>query len=64
MKKAKRILPLLGALLLLGLYVLTFVTALLDSPQAGDWFKASIACTFFIPVFIYACILVYRWLKK
>lgn len=64
MKKAQRILAFLGAVLLLGLYALTLVTALMDSPQADDWFKASVACTIVIPVFLYACLLVRRWMKK
>lgn len=64
MKKFKRILALLGAALLLGLYALTLITALMDSPQAGNWFKASLACTIVVPIFLYACILVYRWVKK
>lgn len=64
MKRLKRILALAGVLLLLGLYASTLVTALMDSPQAGNWFKASIACTIGVPVIIYACILVYRWTKK
>lgn len=64
MKKGKRILALTGVLLLLGLYASTLVTALMDSPQAGNWFKASVACTIGVPVILYACILVHRWTKK
>lgn len=64
MKKIKRILALAGVLLLAGLYASTLVTALMDSPQAGDWFKASVACTIGVPVVLYACILVHRWMKK
>lgn len=64
MKNLKRILALAGVVLLLGIYALTMITALMDSPQAEGWFKASLACTIVIPVFLYACILVYRWTRK
>ena len=64
MKKLKRILALIGALLLLALYASTLVTALMDSPQAGNWFKASLACMIGIPVLLYAFMLVYKWTKK
>lgn len=64
MKKIKRALALAGAILLLGLYALTLITALMDSPQAGNWFMASLACTFGVPFILYTCILVYRWTKK
>lgn len=64
MKKFKRISALIGALLLLALYASTLVTALMDSPQAGNWFKASLACTIGIPVLLYAFMLVYKWTKK
>ena len=63
MKNLKRILALLGVLLLLGLYAATFVFALMDSPAAGGWFKASLFCTIAIPVLIYGYIIVYRALK-
>lgn len=64
MKRLKRILALAGVLLLSGLYASTMITALIDSPQAGNWFKASVACTIGVPIILYACILVYRWTKK
>lgn len=60
MKKLKRILALLGALILILLYVSTLVFALMDHPVAGDLLKASIACTILLPVLLYAFILVHR----
>ena len=63
MKKAKRILAFLGVLLLLGLYTATFIFSLMDSPEAGNWFKASLFCTIAVPVLLYGYILIYRTLK-
>lgn len=63
MKKAKRVLALIGAILLICLYGSTLVLALIDSPASANLFKASIAATVFIPVLIYAYILTARILK-
>ena len=64
MKKAKRILALLGAIILVLMYISTLVFALIGSPTAYSLFKASIACTVFLPVMLYAYILVYRVLTR
>lgn len=60
MKKLKQIIALIGAILLAGMYVLTFILSLSSSPNAGNMLMASIYCTVIVPVFLYACILVYR----
>ena len=64
MKKAKRILALAGAVLLICMYVCTLIFALIDSPAAGGLFKASVAATILIPVLLYAYLLVARLLKN
>ncbi len=64
MKKLKRILALIGVFFLLGLYGSTLFAALMEGSRAGGWFRASLACIIGVPVILYACILVYRWLKK
>ena len=57
--KCKRILALIGVVLLTGMYLMTLVFAFVD-PTAGKlWLKASIVC-----IFIYACIMLARYLKK
>ena len=62
--KCKRILALIGVVLLTGMYLMTLVFAFVD-PTAGKlWLKASIVCTIFVPIFIYACIMLARYLKK
>ena len=62
--KLKRILALSGVLLLVGMYLLTLVFAFVDPTAGKNWLKASIVCTIFIPVFLYACIMLARYLKK
>lgn len=63
MKKIKRILALVGAILLFCMYAATLVFALMDSPAVEGLLKASIAATILIPVLLYAFILVARLLK-
>ena len=64
MKKTKRILALIGAILLISLYVVTFIFSLMKSELAGDLFIISFVCTIIIPVLLYGYILVYRILNK
>ncbi len=63
MKNLKRILAMIGAILLVLMYVLTLVSVLIDSQYSHSLFKASVFCTFAVPVFIYAVNLVYRLIK-
>ena len=62
--KIKRVVALLGVVILVGLYVITLILAFVDPTASKDWLKASIICTIIIPVFFYAYLLVYRNLKK
>ncbi|MGN0404928.1 MAG: hypothetical protein ACI4F1_06885 [Bariatricus sp.] len=64
MKKTKRILALIGAVLLILLYASTLIFALTDHSQTQGLFKASIACTILVPVLLYAYTLFYRLLHK
>lgn len=63
MKKAKRILALTGAVLLVCMYACTLIFALMGSPASAGLFRASVAATILIPVLLYAYILVARVLK-
>lgn len=63
LKKIKRIMALIGAILLALMYIGTLIFAILDNPNTMSFFKASVVLTFFIPVFIYAYQLVYKVLK-
>lgn len=62
-KKTKRILALCGVILLLGMYVITFILALTTNEATKGFFMASVACTFLVPIFIYAMQLVANFLR-
>ena len=57
MKKLKRISALLGVFILIAMYLCTLIFALIDSPVASDFLKASIAATIFVPVILYGLLL-------
>ena len=59
----RRIAALLGAILLVGMYVFTFVTAFMDHSAGQAWLKASITATILVPVLLYAILLVERGLR-
>lgn len=60
MKRMKRFLALLGAVLLLIMYGSTLFFAFADHSAAMGMLKASIACTIIVPVLLYAYTLVYK----
>lgn len=64
MKKTKRILALIGAVLLILMYACTLIFALLDRSESMGFLKASVACTILVPVLLYAYTLVYRLLHQ
>lgn len=63
MKKIKRVLAILGVVLLLSMYLVTLISALIDSPYSFSLFKASVFSTVAVPIFIYAIMLVYKVIK-
>ncbi|MDD7403348.1 MAG: hypothetical protein SO170_03555 [Butyribacter sp.] len=60
MKKAKRVLALLGVILLIGLYIMTLVSAILATPATKDFFVASVIATIMIPILLYVYQMIYR----
>ena len=64
MKKVKRILALVGVILLLAMYGSTFVFAIIDNSDSMMMFKASIAATIIIPVLLWTYTLVFKLVKK
>ena len=60
MQKAKRILALLGVILLVGMYVITLILGLTSSPATKGMLIASLMCTIIIPILLYAMMLVAR----
>lgn len=63
MKKIKRLLAILGCVLLVSLYISTLVFALIGSNNAMNLFRASIYATIVLPVLIWAYTFIYRLLK-
>ena len=64
MKKTKRILAIIGIILLAGMYISTLVFAFIDHSKTLWMLKSSVACTILVPVLLYAYTLVYKLLKK
>ena len=58
MNKIKRLLAIICIILLLGMYVITFVMSIVDDPNTMTIFRGCIALTIFIPVvaYIYICL--------
>jgi len=61
--KLKRLLALIGAILLIGMYVSTLIFSLMNGEFAMDMFKVSVVCTIIIPFLLYAFTLIYNVLK-
>lgn len=64
MKKMKQILAWAGIILLLGLYVITFILGVTGSEATQGLLMASIACTVIIPCLIYGMMLIAKVLKR
>ena len=60
----KRILALVGIVLLIGIYLISLIFALIDHPLKSSMMYASLYGTVVIPALIYAFILVGRLLHK
>ena len=63
MKKTKRILALIGAILLLLMYVAAFIVTILDHTSDMRYWKAAMVATVIIPVLIWAYSFVYKLVK-
>lgn len=63
MQKGKRIIAMLGLIVLVGLYITTFVASLFHSTFSSQLFMASLYCSFIVPIMIYVYTLIYRVFK-
>ncbi len=61
---AKRILAIVGIVLLVGIYLLSLIFALIDHPMKSSLMQASLYATVVIPVLIYAFLLIGKLLRK
>lgn len=64
MDKLKRIFAAAGVIILLGMYLLTFISAMLATPSTHALFLGSLAATIIIPIFLYAYTLIYKMVYK
>ena len=61
MKNLKRLLAVLGSILLASMYILTLVLSLTDHSKAGNMLMASLLGTVIVPILLYAFELVDKW---
>lgn len=64
MKKVKRILAMIGVILLIGLYLSTLICALFAKENLMTLLMASIYATVIIPVLLWAYSFIYKLIKK
>ncbi len=64
LQKVRRILAWIGIIALGGLYLITFLLAIFDHSATATMFRVAFACTFVIPIMLYAYMLVYKWTHK
>lgn len=59
----KQILAWIAIILLVGMYVVTLIFSMIDSPLAKQMFYASLYCTFFIPVMSWVFLMTVKLVK-
>ena len=64
MKKLRRVLAIIGLILIAALYIITIILAFSKNPNSKGWLMAAIFCTIAVPVLIYAIQLVAQVLRK
>lgn len=58
--KTKRIMAIIGIIILLGLYITALLLAILGNENSTPWFMAAICATIIVPILIW----IYQWLYK
>lgn len=64
MKKIKQIMAISGIILLVGLYLTTFILSITDNSESMKFFYASVYATVVIPVLIWAYTFIYKLVHK
>lgn len=64
MNKAKRILALIGVIILVAMYLITLILAFMSSPASKGMLMASIGCTIVVPCLIYGMMIIARVLNN
>ncbi len=60
MKKIKQIAAIIMCLVLVGMYVASFIAAIFAKPQAHGLFMGSVGLTIMLPLLLYAYTIIYR----
>jgi ACR3 family arsenite efflux pump ArsB len=60
----KRILAVIGIILILGMYFTTLILAIFNIPGTTAMLNASIIATVFIPILLYVLWMIYKMIKK
>ena len=63
MKQIKRILAILGIVLLVTMYLITLFCAVFDTGNGMVMFKASVICTILVPILLWGYMVIYRLAK-
>lgn len=63
MKKIKQIMAWIGIIVLVGLYLVTFILGVTGNESTKGLLMASIACTVIVPCLMYAMMMIARVLK-
>lgn len=61
--KLKRILALMGVVILAGLYLCTLIFSMMGGELAMGLFRASVFCTVAVPIMLYVYMMVYKVLR-
>lgn len=64
MKQIKRILAIAGVVLILGMYVVTFLSAIFVKEVTGRLFLTSVVVTMLVPALMYVVQMIYRIFYK
>lgn len=64
MQKVKRISAIIGIILVLSMYILSFVAAIFATEKAPGLFLASIFSTLVIPILIHLFYATYKWVHR
>ncbi|MBQ9031892.1 MAG: hypothetical protein IJ106_10650 [Parasporobacterium sp.] len=62
--KPRRILAIIGIIILVGLYLTTLLLAIFGNEHTNSWFMACIAATIIVPIMLWVYSWLYKMLKK
>ena len=60
MKKVKQVAAIIICIMLVGMYVVSFIAAIMAKPQAHGLFMASVGMTIMIPLLLYGYTVIYK----